>query len=170
MPRRALDNVCDWLLLYVVAYARCNGNCFQVSWYDCPNGILNLNDLHGILIICCSSCPIGDTLTECLCTLITHTSELLAKPRPLIAWVTKQTSPIFNIRLWLGTPFSPKKIGLLWLTFFYVTIWIIHLLKSVPWQQPMFIIDIPLLSNCIPFINAFIIRTKNSLIKWKVLI
>jgi hypothetical protein len=55
--------------------------------------------MRGILTVSPSLSPIAITWTDCMRTLVTHTCELLAKPRPLIARVMRQISPIFNISL-----------------------------------------------------------------------
>ncbi len=57
MLRSILNSVWDWLLLYVMAYARCNRNCNLVSWYDSPYGNQNLNEMCGILTFCSAQSP-----------------------------------------------------------------------------------------------------------------
>ncbi len=102
MSRSTLNSVGDRLLLYVMAYARCNGDCNLESWYDFPYGNLNLNEMRGILTFCLVQWPTVKTLTHYLCMAITRTLELLASPRPFIAWVTRQILSTFKMSSWSG--------------------------------------------------------------------
>jgi hypothetical protein len=67
--------------------------------------------MHDILTVHPSLSPIVITSTECVHTLVTCIRELLAKPRPLIAHVTGQISPIFQYKLVIGNSILPKFVN-----------------------------------------------------------
>ncbi len=119
MSRSTLDSVWDWLLLYAMAYARRNGNCNLVSWYDFPYGNLNLNEMRGILRFCSPHSPIVTTSTQFLCIVTIRILELLARPRPWMARVTRHTLPTFKVSLWLGTPFFQNPLSNVSLSIFF---------------------------------------------------
>jgi hypothetical protein len=61
---------------------------------------MNLNAMRGILITCLASTPSNlITPTEYLLIETAQTHEFLAKPRPFVARITRQTSPNFNFSL-----------------------------------------------------------------------
>ncbi len=119
MSRSTLNSVWDWLLLYVMAYARRNGNCNLVSWYDFPYGNLNLNEMRGILTFCSAQSPTVKTSTQYLCMTIIRTRELLASPRPFIAQVTRQILPTFKMSSWSRTPFFQNPLSNVALSIFF---------------------------------------------------
>ncbi len=121
MLKSTLNSVWDWLLLYVMAYARRNGNCNLVSWYDFPYGNLNLNEMRGILTFCSAQSPTVKTPTQYLCMAIIWTRELLVSPRPFIAGVTRQISPTFKMSSWSGrTPFFQNPLSYVALSIFFM--------------------------------------------------
>ncbi len=119
MSRSTLNS--DWgcFLLYVMAYARCNGNCNLVSWYDFPHGNLNLNEMRGILTFHLAQSPTVKTSTQYLCMAIIRTLELLVRPRLFIAQVTRQILPTFKMNSWLGTPFFQNPLSNVALSIFF---------------------------------------------------
>ena len=129
MSRSTLDSVWDWLLLYVMAYARRNGNCNLGSWYDFPYGNLNLNEMRDILTFRSPHSPMVTTSTQYLCIAIIQILELLISPRPWMAWVTRHTSPTFKVSLWLGTPFFRNPLSNVSLSIFSGDHWC-HLLRK----------------------------------------
>ncbi len=139
MLRSTLNSVWDRLSLYVMVYARCNGSCNIVSQYDLPCINLNLNEMCGILLFHLAQSPTVKTSTQYLCMAIIRTLELLASPRPFIAWVTRQILPTFKMSSWLVTPYFLNPVSIVALSIFFKWfVWVINLREAIFWPKSMF--------------------------------